>query len=176
MTGRAWCVVLLMAAMGCKREAPTPAPGAPSAAPAATADAAPAAAPAPPAAPPVPAVRTLRGTFTGRGVDPPLRAFDPTMAVDPWQGEGALTLELPREDGVVSGTMRAEGMAFVVRGWRAGETVRATLEPEAVGDAGSADVWRGLLDARLAGDALTGTWQASAEAGRRTRGGTVTAR
>jgi hypothetical protein len=174
--GRAWCFVLLMAAMGCKQEAPSPAPGAPAAAPAAPADAAQAAAPAAPAPAPVPAVRTLRGTFTGRGVDAPLRAFDPTMAVDPWQGEGALTLELPREDGAVTGTMRATGMAFVVRGWRAGDTVRATLEPEAAGDAGSADVWRGLLDARLAGDALTGTWRASAEAGRRTRGGTVTAR
>lgn len=170
--GRAWCFVLLMAAMGCKQEAPSPAPGVPSAAPADVAPAAPAA----PTPPPVPAVRTLRGTFTGRGVDPPLRAFDPTMAVDPWRGEGALTLELPREDGVVSGTMRAEGMAFVVRGWRAGGTVRATLEADTIGDGGSANVWRGLLDARLEGDALTGTWQASAEAGRRTRGGTVTAR
>jgi hypothetical protein len=169
MIARASCLALLTA-MGCKQDTPAPATAAPPSA------AAPATAAPPSAAAPATAARTLQGTFTGRGVDPPLRALDPTMAVDPWQGEGVFTLTLPREDGAVSGTMRAEGMALVVRGWRAGDTVRATLEPEATGDAGLADVWRGLLDARLAQDALTGTWRASAEAGRRTRGGAVTAR
>jgi len=165
-----------MLALGCKREAPAPAPTPTTAA---TADAGPAqgaAAPAPtPPAPPAP--RTFRGTFTGRGVDPPLRALDPTMVVDPWNANGTAELVLPPgEEGPVTGTLRAEGLVMAVRGWRSGAGVRAMLEPVAETDAGTTGVWRGMLDVRLEGDALTGSWRASADAGRVARAGTVTAR
>lgn len=122
-----------------------------------------------------PARTTLRAPVTGSSADPPLREFDPAMAVPPWSGRGELTLSLPPADGEVSGALRAGDLSLRVRGFRAGGSVRGALEPESVDDAG-AFVWRGMLDARVEGGALRGTWSASAHGGRYARAGTVGAR
>lgn len=126
--------------------------------------------------PPPPARSTLQATVEGASTDPPLRALDPTMAVPRWQGQGVATLDVPSADGAVQGSLRAGDMTLRVRGFRAGSTLRAVLEPEATSADGGAMVWRGGLDATLTGSALRGTWAVSAEGGRFARGGTLTPR
>lgn len=158
--------IAMLLAIGCERAAP-PAPTAPAAdvpvAPVAPAD----------VPPPPPARRTLTAHARGASTDPPLREFDPRMEVPRWAGEGTLEVVLPSGDGPVSGALRAGDLSLRVRGFRAGERVRGTLEPEAVDVDAGAPVWRGTLDLTLAGDSLSGAWTASAEAGRLARAGTV---
>lgn len=132
--------------------------------------------PAPDVPPPPPPVSTLTAPVSGASTDPPLRALDPTMAVPRWQGEGTASITVPREDGPVEGTLQAGDLTLRVRGYRAGETLRAQLEPASVDVDGGAWVWRGLLDARVEGGALRGTWSVSALGGRYARAGTLGAR
>jgi hypothetical protein len=122
--------------------------------------------------PPAPARAAMRATVAGASADPPLREFDRAMPVPTWSGQGALALEVPSGDGPVEGTLNAGDLALRVRGYRSGDTVRGALEPTSVDD-GGAWVWRGLLDARIEGAALRGTWSVSAHGGRYARAGTV---
>jgi hypothetical protein len=123
---------------------------------------------------PVTAGRSFAGTFEGRAVDPPLRALLPTMVVDPWTAHGEATLSVPGSDGPVAGALHGGSGSFAmrVRGFRYGDHVRATLEPE--GPA-TEDAFRGTLDAEVHGDTLRGTWTCSAGAGQRVRAGTLEA-
>lgn len=164
-------VFAALLAVACER-GPSPSPAA------ATRADVPAAAPAPPpdVPPPPPANRTLSAPTQGAASDPPLRAYDPTMAVPRWQGQGTVELTLPPRDGAVTGTLRAGDLVLRVRGFRAGDAVRATLEPEAVDVDAAVSVWRGLLELTVQGDALRGAWSVSAEGGRLARAGTVGAR
>ncbi|MFO0626219.1 MAG: hypothetical protein U0325_11440 [Polyangiales bacterium] len=125
--------------------------------------------PAPAAAP---ARAAMRATVEGASADPPLREFDRAFPVPRWSGQGALALDVPSGDGPVEGTLNVGDLALRVRGYRSGETLRGALEPASVDD-GGVWVWRGLLDARIAGDALRGTWSVSAHGGRYARAGTV---
>lgn len=167
---RVWFLCARVLLLGCRNDAPPPpAPvvHAPSVAPSSAPSVAPSAAPSD-ARP-----RDYVGRWDGRAVDPPLREFDHSMEVVPWQGEGELRLHIPAGDGPVDGTMLSDHFQLTVRGSRYGNRVRATLDADY--DAGN-DAYRGMLDAELQGDALSGTWRASAEAGRKARSGAVHAR
>lgn len=128
--------------------------------------------------PPPPAALTLTAAVAGASSDPPLRALDPTMAVPRWQAQGTATLTVPPADGAVEGALTAGDLSLRVRGFRRGDTVLAQLDPAGVdADAGEdPSVWRGLLDARIEGGALRGTWTVSAQGGRFARTGTLGAR
>lgn len=127
-----------------------------------------------PVVPPPTAERALRVPVRGAAADPPLRALDPTMEVPRWQGEGELGLQLPASgEGPVRGSLRAGDLSLRVRGFVTGETLRATLEPEAIDADAAVPVWRGLLECTLRAGTLTGTWSLSAEGGRLARAGTV---
>lgn len=174
MKTRAALLSLCAALSACARPSDRPAP-APSPAPIASdvtaargvRDAGGAARPGPSAAP-----ATVRAAVTGASADPPLREFDRTLPVPRWSGQGELSLTLPAGDGPVAGTLRAGDLSLRVRGFRAGDTVRGSLEPESVDD-GGAFVWRGMLDLRAEGGALRGTWSVSAHGGRFARAGVV---
>lgn len=117
---------------------------------------------------------TLRGRFTGRAVDPPLKELDTRMAVVPWHGEGEVEITAPREgraEGVVSGVFRAEGFVLRLRGWRSARGIRAVIDQDT--DAGEG-VWRGMLDGAFEGQttSLRGRWTVSSDGGRNVRGGT----